>query len=285
MLSFSKIVIPRPGGRPQRDGNQRADCRQDFSAIMTVDRDFMVTYVNGPTRELLKKNEAAFRSMWPSFDADKIIGMCIDTFHKNPSHQRQMLADPCRLPINTEITIGDLKVALLVNGRVRRKTQSCRQRSGMARRYHGAHELRHAGCDQQGAGGDRVQRGWQDSARQRKLPEDARLHAGRDQGPASFDVRRSGLPAKPRLPDVLGQARPRRIRRRPVQADRQGRQGGLDPGQLQPDPRRQRQALQGREIRNRHHRAESYRTRTTRARSRRSARPRPSSSSRWTARS
>ena len=42
--------------------------------------------------------------------------MCIDTFHKNPSHQRQILADPTRLPIRTEITIGHLKVALLVNG-------------------------------------------------------------------------------------------------------------------------------------------------------------------------
>jgi PAS domain S-box-containing protein len=86
------------------------------SAIMTVDRDFVVTYVNEPTRELLKRNEAAFRSIWPGFEAGKIIGTCIDTFHKNPAHQRQMLADPKRLPIRTEITIGDLKVALLVNG-------------------------------------------------------------------------------------------------------------------------------------------------------------------------
>ena len=86
------------------------------SAIMMVDRDFMVTYVNEPTRELLKGHEAAFRSIWPSFSADKILGTCIDTFHKNPSHQRQLLADPSRLPIRTEITIGHLKVALLVNG-------------------------------------------------------------------------------------------------------------------------------------------------------------------------
>jgi methyl-accepting chemotaxis protein len=64
----------------------------------------------------LKKHEAAFRSIWPNFSADKIIGTCIDTFHKNPAHQRQLLADPSRLPIQTEITIGQLKVALLVSG-------------------------------------------------------------------------------------------------------------------------------------------------------------------------
>ena len=54
--------------------------------------------------------------VWPGFDPEQIVGRCIDMFHKNPAHQRQMLSDPSRLPIRTEITIGDLKIALLVNG-------------------------------------------------------------------------------------------------------------------------------------------------------------------------
>ena len=86
------------------------------AAIMMIDRDFMVTYVNGPTRELLSKNAAAFRATWPTFDAEKIIGTCIDTFHRNPAHQRKLLSDKSNLPLRTEITIGDLKIALLVNG-------------------------------------------------------------------------------------------------------------------------------------------------------------------------
>jgi PAS domain S-box-containing protein len=86
------------------------------AAIMMIDRDFVVTYVNGPTRELLRKNAAAFAAMWPGFDPEQIVGRCIDMFHKNPAHQRQMLSDPSRLPIQTEITVGDLKIALLVNG-------------------------------------------------------------------------------------------------------------------------------------------------------------------------
>ena len=56
-----------------------------------------------------------------------------------------------------------------------------------------------------------------------------------------------------------------------VQADRQGRQGDLDPGQLQPDPRSQRQAVQGREVRDRHHRAEAAQRRLSKASSPRSA--------------
>ena len=57
------------------------------------------------------------------------------------------------------------------------------------------------------------------------------------------------------LPRILGGAQPRRISGRRIQADRQGRQGSLDPGVLQSDPRSQRQAVQGRQIRHRHHRA------------------------------
>jgi methyl-accepting chemotaxis protein len=86
------------------------------AAIMMVDRDFKVIFVNEPTRQLLKANAAAFRTIWPTFDPDKIIGTCIDTFHKNPAHQRGLLSDPAKLPIKAEISIGDLKFALLVNG-------------------------------------------------------------------------------------------------------------------------------------------------------------------------
>jgi methyl-accepting chemotaxis protein len=86
------------------------------SAVMMIDRDFVVTYVNQPTRDLFSANIETFRKLWPTFDPDKIVGTCIDMFHKNPAHQRKLLADPSRLPFKTEITIGDLKISLLVNG-------------------------------------------------------------------------------------------------------------------------------------------------------------------------
>ena len=44
-------------------------------------------------------------------------------------------------------------------------------------------------------------------------------------------------------------------RSRSIQAGRQGRQRDLDPGELQPDLRHERQAVQGREVRNGRHRA------------------------------
>ncbi len=86
------------------------------AAMMTVDRDFIVTDVNAATRELLSRSAEAFAQVWPNFDPDHIIGTCIDQFHKNPAHQRKLLSDPGNLPYKTDITVGDFKFALNVGG-------------------------------------------------------------------------------------------------------------------------------------------------------------------------
>ena len=86
------------------------------AAMMTVDRDFIVTDVNGATKELMAKRASAFAEVWPDFDPANIIGTCIDQFHKNPGHQRKLLSDPKNLPWKTDITIGDFKFALNVGG-------------------------------------------------------------------------------------------------------------------------------------------------------------------------
>ncbi|MEZ5892640.1 MAG: PAS domain-containing protein [Parvularculaceae bacterium] len=85
-------------------------------AMMMIDRDFIVTHVNKSTKELLSKNAAEFRKVWPNFDPEKIIGSCIDMFHTNPDHQRRLLSDPSRLPYRTDITVGHFKFALNVGG-------------------------------------------------------------------------------------------------------------------------------------------------------------------------
>ncbi len=84
-------------------------------AQMIVDRDLKVMFVNDATKRLFTEHAQAFRTLWPSFNPDAIIGTCIDIFHKNPAHQRQILSDPSRLPHRTDISIGDLKFALNVS--------------------------------------------------------------------------------------------------------------------------------------------------------------------------
>ncbi|NOX90875.1 MAG: PAS domain S-box protein [Gammaproteobacteria bacterium] len=85
-----------------------------MTAMMMVDRDLVITYANDSTLDLLKKHEAALATVYPGFSTNKIVGTCIDTFHKNPEHQRKLLSDPANLPYQTDIAIGDLKFALNV---------------------------------------------------------------------------------------------------------------------------------------------------------------------------
>jgi len=85
-----------------------------MTAMMMIDRDFNITYANESTLTLLKKNEHELREVFPGFKADAILGSNIDTFHKNPSHQRKLLADPNNLPYQTDIEVGPLKFSLNV---------------------------------------------------------------------------------------------------------------------------------------------------------------------------
>jgi methyl-accepting chemotaxis protein len=84
-------------------------------AMMVIDRDLKVQYVNEATKTLFRDNAAAFRAAFPNFNPENIVGSCIDAFHKNPSHQRQMLSDPSRLPHRADISVGDLKFALNIS--------------------------------------------------------------------------------------------------------------------------------------------------------------------------
>jgi len=79
--------------------------------VMMADlEDFKVNYVNESTRKTLKQIE----SLLP-VQADDIMGTCIDVFHKDPSHQRQLLKNPSNLPYQTEIAVGPETLDLLVS--------------------------------------------------------------------------------------------------------------------------------------------------------------------------
>lgn len=89
-----------------------------MTAMMMIDRDFVITYANQSTIDLLSKHETTLASVYPGFRVDGLLGTCIDTFHKNPAHQRQLLSDPRNLPFKTDITIGPLKFELNVTAQI-----------------------------------------------------------------------------------------------------------------------------------------------------------------------
>ena len=85
------------------------------TAMMTIDRDLVITYANESTKKLLGEYESTLRSLYPSFAANRIIGTCIDIFHKNPAHQRRLLDDPNNLPYETDIQVGPLTFHIRVS--------------------------------------------------------------------------------------------------------------------------------------------------------------------------
>jgi methyl-accepting chemotaxis protein len=85
------------------------------TAMMMIDRDFVITYVNEATMVLMKNHSDTLRGLFRGFDPDRLLGTNIDIFHKNPSHQRQLLADPRNLPYETDIKVGPLTFHLRVS--------------------------------------------------------------------------------------------------------------------------------------------------------------------------
>jgi methyl-accepting chemotaxis protein len=62
------------------------------SATMIADLDGKIIYANKAQVEMFAKAQEDLRKLFPNFNADDLIGKNIDSFHKNPAHQRNLLA-------------------------------------------------------------------------------------------------------------------------------------------------------------------------------------------------
>ena len=60
--------------------------------VMVADDNLNIVYLNDAVKALLREAEADLKKDLPKFSVDTLIGTNIDIFHKNPAHQRQMLA-------------------------------------------------------------------------------------------------------------------------------------------------------------------------------------------------
>ncbi len=77
--------------------------------VMFCDRDLVIRYANQTSLDTLSKLDR-----YLPVPASKLVGSSIDIFHKNPSHQRRMLADPRNLPHRAQIQVGPETLALFV---------------------------------------------------------------------------------------------------------------------------------------------------------------------------
>ncbi|WP_279358872.1 methyl-accepting chemotaxis protein [Methylobacterium indicum] len=81
--------------------------------VMIADAEMNITYMNPALHRFMQDAEADLKAELPRFDAAKLIGSNIDIFHKNPVHQRRMLAALDR-PHEATIRVGKRVFDLLV---------------------------------------------------------------------------------------------------------------------------------------------------------------------------
>ncbi|HYQ14386.1 MAG TPA: methyl-accepting chemotaxis protein [Polyangiaceae bacterium] len=98
----------------RRGEEQQAQLRQMIDNapvnVMFCDLDLVIRYANNTSIQTLRKLEK-----YLPITADRLVGSSIDIFHKNPMHQRRLLADPKNLPHTAQIPLGPETLSLLVS--------------------------------------------------------------------------------------------------------------------------------------------------------------------------
>jgi len=82
--------------------------------VMLADSQFNIVYGNTSLNEMLRLAEADIRKDLPGFTASKIVGTNIDSFHKNPAHQRGMLTN-LKSTHKAQLKLGGRTFDLIVN--------------------------------------------------------------------------------------------------------------------------------------------------------------------------
>ena len=79
-------------GRKQNSDSLTLSAANAISAnVMIADENLNIVYMNDAVKKLMRAAESDLKRDLPKFSVDTLIGTNIDVFHKNPSHQRQML--------------------------------------------------------------------------------------------------------------------------------------------------------------------------------------------------
>jgi len=89
--------------------------------LLMCDRNFVITYVNEGAQQTFARLEGKIRQVYPAFDRTKLVGACIDVFHKDAQRVRRILEDPKNLPHRADIQLGPLTLDLTVKAIINNK--------------------------------------------------------------------------------------------------------------------------------------------------------------------
>jgi len=89
----------------ERNGRIKAALEAVTSSVMIADAENRIVFMNKSVEAMLLAAEADLRKALPDFETRKVLGSNMDIFHKNPAHQKGMLA-AMRTTHRTQITVG-----------------------------------------------------------------------------------------------------------------------------------------------------------------------------------
>lgn len=93
----------------RRVANENARIRQALDSVsanvMVADRDLNIVYTNQAVLKMMTNAEKDLQRDLPNFSVAKLMGANIDIYHKNPSHQRNLLRD-LKQPVNSTFVVG-----------------------------------------------------------------------------------------------------------------------------------------------------------------------------------
>lgn len=82
------------------------------NCVMLADRDGVIIYCNKAALDMMRNAESDLRKDLPNFRADTIVGSSFDIYHRNPSHQRNLLA-ALKAPVRSQIQVGGRTFSLV----------------------------------------------------------------------------------------------------------------------------------------------------------------------------
>jgi len=82
--------------------------------VMLAGPDNVIIYMNDAVQKMFSDAREELTAAIPGFDADNLMGRNIDDFHKNPSHQQNLLRD-LKDTYTTTVNVGGLTLVIMSN--------------------------------------------------------------------------------------------------------------------------------------------------------------------------
>lgn len=98
--------------KSQRDADLSNALRVCQASVMIANNDLEIVFVNEQVKQMLKARESDLQSVLPNFSVANLVGTCVDDFHKQPSHQRELLRTLTE-PYKTTLRLAGLIFSLI----------------------------------------------------------------------------------------------------------------------------------------------------------------------------